>query len=83
MFALIRAWTVRLLSDVGCARPWLNTSLPRPLFKNEKGAFSWPPSIKDMAGRKKNCKWHFADQPKGQEVDYRAELHERLLCFFF
>ena len=40
MFALIRAWTVRVLSDVGCARPWLNTSLPRPLFENDKRAFS-------------------------------------------
>ena len=40
MFALIRAWTVGLLSDVGCARPWLNTSLPRPLFgKREEGFF--------------------------------------------
>ena len=39
MFTLTRAWTEELLSDVGCAKPWLNTSLPRPLFKNEKGAF--------------------------------------------
>jgi hypothetical protein len=41
MFALNRAWTDGLLSDVGCARPWLNTSLPRPLFENEERAFLW------------------------------------------
>ena len=39
MFALPWAWTDRLLSDVGCAKPWLNTSLPRPLFENEERAF--------------------------------------------
>ena len=28
----------------------------------------WNLRIKDMAGREKNCKWYFADQPNGQEV---------------
>ena len=40
MFALIRAWTDGLLSDVGCAKPWSNRPLPRPLFENEERAFS-------------------------------------------
>ena len=39
MFTLIRAWTVRLLSDVGIPRPWLNTSSPTPPFRNEERAF--------------------------------------------
>lgn len=37
MFALKRAWTGRLLSDVGRAKPWLNTSPPRPLFEKKEG----------------------------------------------
>lgn len=39
MFALIRAWTDALLSDVGCAKPWLNTHYPRPLFKKRREGF--------------------------------------------
>lgn len=42
MFALVWAWTDRLLSDVGCAKPWLNTSLPRPLFPKRREGFLMP-----------------------------------------
>lgn len=39
MFALIRAWTVRLLSDTGRAKPRLNTVSSTPPFRNEERAF--------------------------------------------
>ena len=39
MFTLIRAWTVRLLSDVGCGRPCLNTSSPTPPFRKRIEGF--------------------------------------------
>ena len=39
MFSLNRAWTEWLLSDVGCRKPWLNTSSSTPPFQNEERAF--------------------------------------------
>ena len=39
MFALIRAWTVRLLSDTGRAKPRLNTVSSTPPFQNEERVF--------------------------------------------
>ena len=39
MFTLIRAWTVRLLSDTGCAKPCLNSISSTPPFQNEERAF--------------------------------------------
>ena len=39
MFTLIRAWTVRLLSDVGRRKPWLSTSSSTPPFRKRREGF--------------------------------------------